>query len=299
MSAAPTTADSLAQRILSFRDLCKKYWVDGCLSWSEFQQLVGLTQVGKETSDSLVYRGTTDLSSIYTPEARILWLMELRAEGQDSTVEQRAYWASQSSEELRIHYFRGILVNMKGEVELLMLFNVPKEDIPQAYLSLCEQTISLIAELLQSIEMCGVDLASVQDDFSKINKMYNDVRSGRQKAAESMAFWGALRAAAAVPKEAPPPGHVYLALFADNVIKVGVSRRPETRLKNVSTGSGRSIKEVWTAEFSSEKEARALEKKFLARFEGRRLAGEFLDMSFEHALSWLKGQSEVEFTQLT
>ncbi len=88
--------------------------------------------------------------------------------------------------------------------------------------------------------------------------------------------------------------YVYVMQTSDNTVKVGRSKNPEKRLKNLQTGNPNEIKLIDTikSEFSSE-----IERQFRHKHDDKRIKGEHYNLSQKEAmdsLSKIKSKLDTE-----
>ncbi len=78
-------------------------------------------------------------------------------------------------------------------------------------------------------------------------------------------------------------GHVYIAQFADGLIKIGFSKAPEFRISQVRKTSGRALVESWVG--SKLCDGMALEQQVLAALAEYRVQGEWFCCSMKRAVA--------------
>jgi len=83
------------------------------------------------------------------------------------------------------------------------------------------------------------------------------------------------------------PRRLYLLLFEDGLVKIGVSRNPRERMKALENQSGRTVKRFCV--FDTEKPALTIEAGFKRRFKEYAVGGEYFSVPFDTAKLFLEG----------
>lgn len=93
----------------------------------------------------------------------------------------------------------------------------------------------------------------------------------------------------------PKDKAVYLIIFNDGIVKIGISESPLKRIHTVSHQSGRIIKTAFVSKPTQF--AREIEEDFKSYFVQARCNGEFFQITHEDAFQFLNDYEEIEWTQ--
>ncbi len=88
-----------------------------------------------------------------------------------------------------------------------------------------------------------------------------------------------------VPKE-----DVYVYIIENTYLhdtKIGISNRPEKRIKQLQTGSSRPLKIQYTVKFTTRDEATKVEYQLHKKFSKHRLTGEWFDIDYRKVIKYI------------